>query len=57
MPKPVSKAQAGLFGAIAGGKSTKARGMTTAQARGSLRGQSVKSLPKRSRRSRRSKSR
>jgi hypothetical protein len=55
MPKPTSKAQAGLFGAVAGGKSTKATGMSKSQARGSLRGASVKSLPKRSRKRSKSK--
>lgn len=47
MPKPRSKAQARLFGAIAGGRPTKATGMTKSQARGSLRGRKVKGLPAR----------
>jgi hypothetical protein len=46
MPKPKSKAQARLFGAVAGGKKTKASGMTKTQAKGSLRGRKIKGLPK-----------
>lgn len=49
MPKAKSKAQAGLFGAVAGGKATKATGMTPAQGRSHLRGVKTKSLPARSR--------
>lgn len=49
MPKAKSKAQARLFGAIAGGKKTKARGMSKAEARRRLRGVKVKKLPKRKR--------
>lgn len=40
-----SKAQARLFGAVAGGKSTKATGLSKTQAKESLRGQKVKNLP------------
>jgi len=47
MPKPKSKAQARLFGAVAGGKSTKAKGMTRSEAKTRLRGTKVKSLPAR----------
>ena len=43
----VSKAQAGFFGAVAGGKSTKKTTMTRAQARHHLRGEKIKGLPKR----------
>lgn len=50
MPKPKSKAQARLFGAIAGGRSTKAKGMTASEARTRLRGARVKGLPARVRR-------
>ena len=49
MPKPVSKAQARLFGAVAGGKATKATGMSASEAKTRLRGTKVKSLPARSR--------
>lgn len=49
MPRPKSKAQARLFGAIAGGRSTKAKGMSRAEARGRLRGVKVKRLPARAR--------
>lgn len=45
MPKPKSKAQARLFGAIAGGKRTKAKGMTKAEAKTRLRGTKMKKLP------------
>ena len=45
----VSKAQAGLFGAKAGGKKTKAKGLTRTEARSHLRGLKVKSLPARKR--------
>lgn len=47
MPKAKSKAQAGLFGAIAGGKSTKATGMSKASAKRHIKGVNVKSLPAR----------
>lgn len=47
MPKPKSKAQARLFGAIAAGKSTKAKGMSKAEAKARLRGAKVKKLPAR----------
>jgi hypothetical protein len=47
MPKAKSKAQAGLFGAIAAGKSTKATGMSKAAAKRHVKGVKVKSLPKR----------
>jgi hypothetical protein len=46
MAKAKSKRQAGLFGAVAGGKSTKAKGMSKKQAKDSLRGVRVKSLPR-----------
>lgn len=49
---PTSKRQARLFGAIAGGRSTKARGMSSSQARESLRGTKIKRLPARSRKRR-----
>lgn len=52
MPKPRSKAQARLFGAVAGGRSTKASGMTRKAARASLRGRKLKKLPARSKRKR-----
>ena len=47
MPGPTSKAQAGLFGAIAAGKKTKATGMSPEEARKRLRGAKVSKLPKR----------
>jgi 50S ribosomal subunit-associated GTPase HflX len=47
MPKAKSQAQARLFGAVAGGRSTKAKGMTKAEAKRRLRGVKVKKLPKR----------
>jgi len=50
MPKAKSKKQARLFGAIAGGKRTKARGMTKAEAKRRLRGVKLKKLPMRKRR-------
>src|SRR4051812_47604246 len=50
MPKPTSKAQARLFGAVAGGRSTKAKGMTRKAAKASLRGRRLKKLPARKRR-------
>jgi hypothetical protein len=45
MPRAKSKRQARLFGAIAGGKKTKARGMTRAEARRRLRGVKMSRLP------------
>jgi hypothetical protein len=45
MPKPKSKAQARLFGAVAGGKKTKAKGMSAKEARTRLRGTKMKGLP------------
>jgi hypothetical protein len=50
--RPVSKKQARLFGAVAGGKRTKAKGLSRTEARGKLRGVKVKKLPTRSRRRR-----
>lgn len=47
MPKAKSKKQARLFGAIAGGKKTKAKGMTKKEAKSRLRGVSIKKLPTR----------
>jgi hypothetical protein len=47
---PKSRAQARLYGAVAGGKKTKAKGMTRKQAREALRGTKVKSLPARKKR-------
>lgn len=53
MPRPVSRAQARLFGAIAGGaKISKARGLSRREAKNLLRGVKVKRLPARSRKSR-----
>ena len=49
-----SKAQAGFFGAVAAGKSTKKTTMTRAQARHHLRGEKIKALPKRIRKRKRS---
>jgi hypothetical protein len=49
MPKPKSKAQAGLFGAVAAGKRTKAKSLSQAEARTRLRGAKVKRLPARKR--------
>lgn len=49
MPRPKSKAQARLFGAIAGGHRTKATGLSRSKARDMLRGVSIKRLPPRSR--------
>ena len=46
-PKPGSRKQARLFGAVAAGKSTKATGMKPAEARERLRGTNVKRLPAR----------
>ena len=42
-----SKAQAGLFGAVASGKSTKAKGLSPKQAKKNLKGLNVKKLPAR----------
>jgi hypothetical protein len=52
MPKATSKAQARLFGAIAGGQSTKAKGMSKASAKRHVKGVKVKSLPARKRKKR-----
>jgi hypothetical protein len=52
MPKPKSKKQARLFGAVAAGKATKAKGMSPAEARERLRGAKVKSLPMRKKKKR-----
>lgn len=49
MPKPKSKAQARLFGAVAGGEKTKATSMTKKEAKTRLRGTKVKKLPARAR--------
>jgi hypothetical protein len=49
MPKPKSKKQARLFGAVAGGRARKAKGMSSTQARDSLGGVKVKRLPLRKR--------
>jgi hypothetical protein len=46
MPKAKSKAQARLFGAVAGGKATKATSLTKAEAKTRLRGVQVSKLPK-----------
>lgn len=40
-----SKAQAGFFGAVAAGKSTKETTMTPTEARHHLRGEKIKDLP------------
>ena len=45
MPKAKSKAQAGLLGAVAAGKSTKAKGMEPEEAKERLRGAKLKNLP------------
>jgi hypothetical protein len=50
--KPASKKQAALFGAIAGGKRTKATGLSKRKAHDILRGKKLKGLPARSRKSR-----
>jgi len=47
MPKVKSQKQAGLFGAAAAGKSTRAKGLTRHEARKRLRGVKVSKLPKR----------
>lgn len=49
MPKAKSKAQARLFGAIAGGQA-RVKGMTRAEARTRLRGVKVSKLPARKKR-------
>ena len=43
----VSKAQRGLFGAVAGGKKTKAKGLTVAEAKRHMKEAAGKKLPKR----------
>ena len=43
----VSQVQARLFGAVAGGATTKAKGLTVAEAKRHLRGRNIKKLPKR----------
>jgi len=45
MGKPKSKAQARLFGAVAGGKKTKAHGMTPAEAKKRMEGVDMSKLP------------
>lgn len=40
-----SKAQAGLYGAAAGGKATKAKGLSEKEAKKALKGKKLKSLP------------
>lgn len=47
--KAKSKAQARLFGAVASGRATKARGLSRSDAKGKLRGVKVKRLPARKR--------
>ena len=47
MPKARSKAQTRLFGAVAGGKKTKAKGLSPGEARERLRGVKVAKLPTR----------
>jgi hypothetical protein len=54
MPKAKSKRQARLFGAIAGGRKTKATGMSRKEARNRLRGVNIKKLPNRARKRKRS---
>ena len=44
---PVSKAQAGFYGAVAGGASTTNTDLTPAEAKKKLRGKKVKNLPRR----------
>lgn len=53
MPKAKSKAQAGLYGAIAAGKATKATGMSQEEAKERLRGVHTSSLPRRVKRKKR----
>ena len=48
--KATSQAQARLFGAVIGGKSTKAKSLTKKQAKDMTKGLCVKCLPKRKRR-------
>ena len=47
MAKVKSKRQARLFGAVAGGKATKAKGLTAKEAKKRLRGVKIKRLPAR----------
>ncbi len=49
MPKAKSKVQAALFGAVAGGKRTKASGLSRGEAKERLRGVKISKLPKRRR--------
>jgi hypothetical protein len=49
MPKVKSQKQAGLFGAAAAGKKTKAKGLTRHEAKKRLRGVKVSKLPRRAR--------
>jgi len=42
-----SRAQARLFGAVAGGRKTKAKTLSKAKAKESLKGQKLKKLPER----------
>ena len=46
MVKAKSKAQARLFGAVAGGKETKAKGLPPSEAKKRLEGVKVSDLPK-----------
>lgn len=46
---PVSEKQARLFGAIAGGVKTKAKGLSKEEAKNKLRGVKIKPLPESSR--------
>jgi hypothetical protein len=52
MPKATSRKQAALFGAVAGGKSRKATGLTQREAKKRLRGVDVKRLPTKAKRKR-----
>jgi hypothetical protein len=52
---PKSRAQARLFGAVAGGQRTKAKSLTRKQAREALRGTKMKRLPARKRKRKRRK--
>jgi hypothetical protein len=45
MPKPKSKAQAHLFGAVAGGMKTQAKGLGESKAKEMLKGSKLKGLP------------
>ncbi len=47
MAKVKSRAQAGLFGAVIGGKRTKAKKLTVSKAKEALKGVKVSKLPKR----------